>query len=224
MPNPLIKSVLSVFLCLAASGAFACEFRPNGASGPEPAATLDMLPEGIVSGTLRCGARAHAALVWTLGVDGGQENLGVRDDKLFEIRHTGPLNRLMAAHVEDHAHITVFERSETVKISSGPLPEGRFSIRRFFTFCDIDHAADPLDCSIGKARIKGRRTAQDTNKDGYLDISEHEISYYDGDSKLHVLSFATPYGDSLTADAGLWIEAVNAVSDVLKPRELASAE
>lgn len=215
---------LPVLLSLAASPALACEFLPNGENGPESAARLETIAEGIVTGTLRCGRDSHAAYVWTLGVDGKRENLGIRDDALFSERHTGPLDRLMAAYVEDHVRITVFERNETVKISRTPMPDDRFSMRRFFTFCDVAGTADPLDCSVGKARIKGRRTAEDTNRDGYLDASMHEISYYDGDSKLHVLGFSTPYGDSLTADVGLWIEALNAVSDVLQPREVAVAD
>lgn len=224
MTRNAIRIGLPVFLSLAASPTLACEFLPNGENGPQPAAKLETIPEGIISGALRCGRNSHAAFVWTLGVDGEQEKLGIRDDALFEERHTGPLEKLMAAYVEDHARITVFERSETAKISRTPMPDDRISMRRFFTFCDVAASDDPLDCSVGKTRIKGRRTAEDTNRDGYLDASMHEISYYDGNSKLHVLSFATSYGDSLTADVGLWIEAVNAVSDVLMPREIASAD
>jgi len=215
---------LSLLLSLAALPASACAFLPKGEDGPEAAARLDTLADGIVTGALRCGRDSYAAYVWTLPVDGEQESLGIRDDALFAERHTGPLDQLMAAYVEDHVRITVFERSETVKISRAPMPGDRFSMRRFFTFCDIAGIADPLDCSVGKTRIKGRRTAEDSNRDGYLDVSMHEISYYDGEAKLHVLSFATPYGDSLTADVGLWIEAVNAVSDVLQPRPLAEAD
>ena len=93
---------------------------------------------------------------------------------------------------------------------------------RFFTFCENTAGADPLDCSVGKTRIKGRRTAEDTDRDGYLDASMHEISYYDGASKLHFMQFVTPWSQSMTADAGLWIEAVNAMSDVLKPKKFAA--
>lgn len=224
MTREAIRIGLPVFLSLAASPALACEFLPNGEDGPKPAAKLETVPEGIVTGTLRCGRDSHAAYVWTLGVDGKQESLGIRDDALFAERHTGRLDRLMSAYVEDHVRITVFERSETVKISRTPVPDDQFSMRRFFTFCDVAETVDPLDCSVGKVRIKGRRTAEDSNRDGYLDASMHEISYYDGVSKLHVLSFATHHGDSLTTDVGLWIEAVNAVSDVLQPRPAVAAD
>lgn len=59
--------------------------------------------------------------------------------------------------------------------------------------------------------------------DGYLDVSRHEISVYDGSGKLHFMSFEMPWTDSVTADAYVLIEALNAMSDVLQPTELASA-
>ncbi|MCI5074967.1 hypothetical protein [Oricola sp.] len=212
-------------LCVsAAAPALACEFVSDEIEGRAITETLASVKDGLVPGALRCGTEEHPAYVWTLGVDGDQPSLGIRDDKLFETRHTGPLSPLLAAKVEDHVRMTVFERSETVKIARAPLTDDRFSFRRFFTFCDADGSADPLDCSVGSVRIKGRRTALDTNRDGFLDMSDHEISYYDGASKLHVIGFSTPYSDSLTADAGLWIEAINAVSDALKPREIALAD
>jgi hypothetical protein len=75
-----------------------------------------------------------------------------------------------------------------------------------------------LDCSIGATRIKARATSEDLDKDGYLDASMHEINYFDGVSRLHVMNFMTPYSANLTRDMSHWIEANNAVSDVLNPR------
>lgn len=229
MPRPImamkVAALTLVSLCvLPAVPAMACEFFLPDQSGGPAAARFETVPDGIVSGMLRCGDESHAAFVWTLGVDADQPSLGIRDDKLIETGHTGPLSELLKARVEDHVRLTVLERTETVDMARSPMPEGWFRYTRFFTFCEEIEGGDPLDCSVGKARIKGRRMAEDTDGNGYLDVSTHEINFYDGASKLHVLGFTTPYSDSMTADAGLWIEALNAVSAVLEPRELALAD
>ena len=213
--------IVAAVAALTPLAAQACEFVAG--SDPGSPVTFDTVADGIVSGSLRCGHEAHPAYIWTLPVDGDQAELGIRDDRLHNTDHVGPLGRLLAADVEDHVRLTVLERRETIPLSRSPVPQGWFRFQNFFTFCGIAEGVDPLDCSVGKARIKGTRTDDDTDRDGYLDTSTHEISFYDGASKLHFLSFVTPWTESLTADAGHWIEALNAVSDVLKPRKYAAA-
>ena len=93
-----------------------------------------------------------------------------------------------------------------------------------YEFKTYEEIARTLDCSVGEARVKARATAIDSDRDGHLDYSKHEISVFDGVSKLQVLSFMTPWRESVTADMGYWIEAINAVSDVLQPARLASAD
>lgn len=223
MPGLPFTLAISAAIALSAAPAFACEFLLDTDSGPERAQLSDIGP-GIATGTLQCGPRHVPVQLWTLGVDSGKAELGVRDDKLFDTRHTGPLTELVSAKIENHVRVSVHERSETVAMARAPLPSDYFSIRRFVTFCDIGTGADPLDCSLGKARVKARATAEDANRDGYLDLSTHEISVYDGGSRLQVLSFVTPWQDSVTTDMAWWIEALNAVSDVLKPKKFASAD
>lgn len=220
LPLPLI---LAAFFAAAALPAHGCELLLEREDGPKPA-RLDDIGPGIVSGILSCGQTRRLMQFWSLAVDPDQPGLGVRDGKLFDTRYTGPLTELFSAKVEDHVHLSVHERTETVPLSRSPLPGDRHSIRRFVTFCDVDGSPDPLDCSLGATRLKARATARDSDRDGYLDMSLHEISFYDGGSKLHVMSFVTPYSASLTADIGTWIEAINAVSDVLSHKELASVD
>ena len=220
MDRPFYLIVIAAAAALSPLAAHACEFVVQG---QDHSATFDTVAEGVVSGSIRCGRDTHPAYIWTLHVDGDQASLGIRDDELLNTDHLGPLDELLAADIEDHTRLTVLERTETIPMSRSPIPAGWFQLTRFFTFCEKATGTDPLDCSVGTARIKGRRTAEDTDRDGYLDMSTHEISYYDGASKLHFMSFVTPWTESATADAGLWIEALNAVSDVLQPRRLASA-
>jgi hypothetical protein len=223
MPRLFLPLVLTAIFAFPATSVFACEFVRDSVGGPQSARLGDIEP-GIASGTLSCGKSRYPAQFWTLAVDSREADLGVRDGKLFDPSHTGPLTELVSARIEKHARVSVHERSETVAMSRSPMPSGRHSFRRFVTFCDLSGNDDPLDCSLGAARLKARATAQDANRDGYPDISMHEISFYDGKSRLHVMSFVTPYAESLTVDIGTWIEAINAVSDALKPRELASAD
>lgn len=219
----LFSLVLAAFFAFPPASSDACEFLLDGDSGPQPA-RLEDLPPGIFFGALSCGAKRRVTQVWTLDVDPGKAELGVRDGKLFDTKYTGPLTQLASVQIEDHVRVSVHERTETVSMPRSPIPADRHSFRRFVTFCAISGSADSLDCSLGAMRVKARATARDTDRDGYLDISLYEISVYDGDSKLHVMSFVTPYAASLTADMGTWIEAINAVSDVLTQRELASAD
>lgn len=215
--------IVTAFATLLPVASHACEFLAADKGGSGIPATFDTVADGVVSGFLRCGREAYPAYVWTLAVDADQPSLGIRDDKLLDTDSTGPLGELLAADIEDHVRMTVLERTDTIGLPRSPVPEGWFKLTRFFTFCESAEGADPLDCSVGAARIKGWRKAEDTDRDGYLDMSTHEISYYDGASKLHFMSFVTPWSESLTADAGVWIEAVNAVSDVLQPRKVAYA-
>ncbi|WP_193174450.1 hypothetical protein [Oricola nitratireducens] len=223
MPRLSFSRVLAVLFVLTASPAAACEFLTDAGNGPEAVQFADIQP-GIAPGALRCGSDLFPGYLWTLGVDGQQAELGIRDDKLFDAESTGPLVELLSAKVEGHARVTVHERRETAAMPRSPLPQGWFQYRRFVTFCDATGYDDPLDCSLGRARVKARATAADSDRDGYLDMSTHEISFYDGASKLHVLNFVTPWTESLTADIATWIEAINAVSDALKPKKFASAD
>lgn len=194
------------------------------ADGDMHDARLADLPEGIAAGVLDCAGERHPAQFWTLAIDPGQRQVGVRDNKLFDTLHTGPLTRLVSAQVEDHVRVVVLERSETAALSLSEVPPKRAGFRRFVTFCDDMDNSDPLDCSIGTARIKARATARHRDDDGFPDSTFHEISYYDGGARLHVISFAAPYSARPAGDLSLWIGAINAVSDILKPEETASTE
>lgn len=209
--------IVAAIAALAPLASHACEFVVAEKGGTAAPATFETVSEGIVSGALRCGREAYPASIWTLHVDGAQPSLGIRDDRLVNTDTTGPLGELLAANVEDHVRLTILERTETIGMQRSPLPAQWYRLTRFFTFCETAGGADPLDCSVGKARIKGRSVAEDTDRDGYLDTLAHEISFYDGASKLHFLSLVSPWSESPTADAGFLIEALNAVSDVLKP-------
>ncbi len=187
-------------------------------------ARLADLPDGIVTGVLDCAGDRYPAQFWTLAVDPARNHLGVRDNKLFDPVHTGALTRLVSAKVEDHVRVVVLERSETAALSLSAAPQKRNGFRRFVTFCDNIETADPLDCSIGTVRIKARATAEHLDNDGYPDVTLHEISYYDGESRLHVISFAAPYSPRPSGDLSRWIGVINAVSDVLQPEQTASIE
>ncbi|MFZ2101840.1 MAG: hypothetical protein WAU86_14875 [Oricola sp.] len=223
MSRPSLPLALATAFLLPAVPASACQLLLDADDGPEPARLSDIGP-GIAAGMLQCGRELFPAQVWTLEVDPAKPELGVRDGKLFDTRFTGPLTELVSAKIASHARVSVQERSETVAMSRSPMPEGRNSFRRIVTFCDLSDSGDPLDCSLGAARVKARSTAEDADRDGYLDLSTHEISFYDGASKLHVMSFVTPWEPKLTTDMAHWIDALNAVSDVLKPRKLALAD
>ncbi|QKV19939.1 hypothetical protein [Oricola thermophila] len=223
MPRSTIPPLLAAIFALLLSPAEACTFLLEDDSGPRIARLGDIRP-GTTRGVLSCGARRHAVLFWTLAVDADKAEIGVRDGKLFDTRFTGPLTELMSARIENHVRVSVHERTETTGMPRSPMPAGRHSFRRFVTFCDLGNDADPLDCSVGSARIKARATATDSDRDGHPDFSLHEISLYDGTSRLHVMSFTAPFADSITAEIGTSIEAINAVSDVLRAREVASAD
>lgn len=213
MRRDLGSIAVLVFALLASAPANACDLRLRDGT---VAADLSALPEGIVEATVDCGARRLTAQFWTLAVDPAQTELGVRDGKLFDTTRTGPLTELVSARIEDHLRVTVQERSDTAALSLRPEPQPRARYRRFGTFCDDIADSDPLDCSVGEARIKARVTAEHVDDDGWLDISMHEISVYDGDSRLHVMSFTTPYSPETTDDIAQWIEALHAVSDLLR--------
>lgn len=221
MMHPIVFSLLA--FVLAAAPASACEFLVATKNGAVRAETFDTVPDGVVAGKLHCGSEAYSAFVWTLAVDGDQPSLGIRDDKLHDTTMTGPLSRRLVARVGDHARLTVLERTETVGMARAPAPSGWFSFQSFFTFCEAGADVDPLDCSLGHARVKGWRKDEDLDRDGFLDVTKHEISYYDGASRLHFMNIVTPWKESVTAGAVIWIEALDAVSDALKPRKLASA-
>jgi hypothetical protein len=217
------STVFLAFTAMAMSwpaAAHACEFLVNTETGMQPVQLSDM-NDGIVNGTLGCGSERLNTQFWTMSVDTGKSVLGVRDGKLFETRFTGPLSELLTAQIEDHVDVSVHERTETVELSRGPLPVKRHRFRRYVTFCDAG-AADPLNCSLGDVRVKARVTFEHADDDGYLDASMHEISFFDGVSKLHVMSFITPYSQNPTGDISRWIEAINAVSDVLQPQKAAA--
>lgn len=216
MPRLFHLTVIAAIATMTPAVAHACDFLLRGETGMTKA-TLDDAPEGIAAGMFWCGGDNYGVQLWTLVVDPQQADLGIRDGKLFDTTTIGPLTELLSAQIENHARVSVHERTETVSMQRSPIPRGWHSFRRFVSFCDLAGTGDPLDCSLGAARIKAYSTAKDSDLDGYLDYSLHEISYYDGASKLHVLRFVTPYSKSVTADVGIWIEAINAVSDVLKP-------
>ncbi|MBZ0161548.1 MAG: hypothetical protein K8H74_02415 [Notoacmeibacter sp.] len=146
------------------------------AGGELRGARLVDLPDGIATGVLDCTGERHPAQFWTLAIDPGQPNIGVRDNKLIDTVHTGPLTRLISARVADHVRVLVLERSETAPLSLSDVPPKRAGFRRFVTFCDNIEGGDPLDCSIGRVRIKARASPRHLDDDGYPDSTLHEIS------------------------------------------------
>lgn len=209
-----LRLVLIALAFCAAEPAAACTLTSPTDESMRPLRLADM-PDGLSGAVMRCGAREMKLQVWTLAVDGAAASLGIRDEPLFSADRTGPLTRLISAKVEAAGQVAVFERRETAALSQGGDQVRRQAFRRFATFCDGRAGADPLDCSLGAARVKARVSVRHADEDGIPDVGVHEISVYDGADRLQVISFIAPYAASPVRDVALWIEVLNAASDVL---------
>ena len=216
------RYVLVALCALVCAPALSCELLVDRGAGPEPVRLAGLGP-GIAGGELACGPARQAAQVWTLAVDPQKSALGIRDDPLFSQRFTGPLSEVIALRIENDVRLTVFERTSTVGLSRSLASARRDGYRRFATFCDAA-PADPLDCSVKGVRLKVRVTFEHADNDGYLDTALHEISYYDGAAKLHVISIVTPYVEGPMANINVWVAAIYAVSDVLSSPAFVAAE
>ncbi len=79
----------------------------------------------------------------------------------------------------------------------------------FATLCDRDDNV-PLNCSWGTSRIKFRTTSLDTNADEVIDKNYHELSVYNANGRLHMITFWTPHRGELESTAQDWIAALEA--------------
>lgn len=197
------------FLTAAKTDAAACEIWIEGDPAWAGAAAPGDLPERLVPASLRCGGAARPIAVWTLKTDHEAPYLGIRDAPLFQTSNTGPLHQISEADLFSTAKLAVFVRASAAEsvLADGALAP---SYRRFATFCDVeqrmDRPASPLDCSLNGARVKARATAKDVDRDGVLDVVNHEISLYLGADRLHVVFFAEPYRTSALSGAATWID------------------
>lgn len=201
-------------LLLIAAFAFGASAPPSlaepcgvvAATGAE-ATPLEALPEGIVRGRAECEGLSRPVAVWTLPVDGGAADLGIRDRPLFRSRAANPLVRVARAAVGEAGRLTLFKRREAHTRTEGAadLPDRRPPFRLFGTFCDLA-ATEPLDCRAGAARIKMRADVVDTDRDGALDRVRHEVSIWDGADRLQVLMFETEHAGPPLRNAVPWVE------------------
>lgn len=154
-------------------------------------ARIEELPDGVFLGGLKCRHGIRAVSVWTMTVDGGAARLGIRDDPLFDGVGANPLVAVASIGYDDSARFTVFRRNQSV---TGGLRAGAPD-RIFGTLCtEIGAGAEvPLDCSFGEHRVKMRVDIRDNDVDGVHDRAYHEISIYDGDSRLQVIYMETTY-------------------------------
>ncbi|MEM6668272.1 MAG: hypothetical protein AAF661_03560 [Pseudomonadota bacterium] len=201
-------AIAAIGLLAVSSHAHAC--LQTSQDAPQPfEGRLSALGEGTTRFDANCLQQPSSFVVWALAVDAESTYLGVRDDALFQERHTGPLIRLGDAEIGNVARVTVLARPQAIERT--PITTGmRQTPHRWFgTICDRTHFGDPLDCNVGEQRIKMRMDAQHVDGDGLLDVSVHEISVYDGDARLYVISFITPYRSSPEEAAATWIDVLS---------------
>lgn len=189
-----------VLVALAVESRAGCGLRVgDGAIRP-----LADLPEGTIRGQGVCDGVETPMAVWTMAVDGGSEDLGIRDRPLLQSAPANPLIAVEAAAVGT-ARITVFRRRATPDPGRGP--DDRRPFRFFGTLCDAG-AAEPLDCSAGSSRVRMRANVMDTDQDGVLDRVRHEVSIWDGADRLQVMMFETRHAGRPLSNAAAWIDAL----------------
>lgn len=174
-------------------------------AAPHAGARLSALPDGLYAATLDCGGEMTPLEIWTLTVDADEPHLGVRDDALFSEEHTGPLVRVGDAVIGKAARVTVLLREQTARRTDAASDFQQAPYRTFGTVCDVHHFGTPLHCGVGARRIKIRSDARDSDLDGALDLSFHQVSVYDGADRLQVISFPAAYDPSPMAAAADWV-------------------
>lgn len=185
--------------------AAACGLRLGDAE-PVP---IDALPVGTVTGQADCDGVERQLSVWTLSVDPGAPDLGIRDRPLFRQRAANPLVPLASVAVGE-GRMTLFRRRSEPERTADELPaaaDRRAPYRLFGTYCDAD-AGDPLDCTAGAARVKMRADVIDHDGDGTLDRVRHSISIWKGGDRLRVMMFETPHAGRPLGNAAAWVEAL----------------
>lgn len=179
--------------------AHACDFLvagPNGSAVKGP--SFDKMQDGLTSGILECGPEIHRLMVITLNLDPSLEHIGVRDDPSFSTDVLGDLKRLQDVPVSGNANVHILSR-----VNEPPSIGVNRGFVHFATLCDGRDADTPLMCSWGQSRIKFRITALDTNADQVVDSAYHELSVYNNEGRLHMVTFWAPYREQIqhtTAD------------------------
>ena len=215
-----LESVLALSACImawtaapaAAQTALRCvlalQDHAIGEAGTPPLAGLK---EGTERGFIKCAAGHRQAHIWTLDI-GSSPRAGVRVDPLFRTSIVGPLQLMAQLTLAGAARLSIFERETTASQTRAGAVSRRHRYQRFMTLCDAATAADPLNCSYGAARVKGRVTMADADRDGELDTALHEISVFDGGTRLHVIAFSTGLAAQPEDHAGVWVEALQATA------------
>lgn len=192
--------------------AIKCVFAvPDMASGSIETHRLHTLREGTSRGLIKCMTRHQRADVWTLDI-GNSPTVGVRVGPLFRTSIVGKLGTLARLTIKGAARLTIFEPVSTIETTRAGNISRRYRYQVFMTLCDASTAADPLNCWFGTARVKGRVTMVDGDRDGELDTAQHEISVFDGGSRLHVIAFNTTLAAEPEDHAGRWVEALAATT------------
>jgi hypothetical protein len=198
-----------------AEGQVQCLFAlPDPGSGEVRIERLSTLAEGTSRGVIKCSTSHRRADIWTLDI-GTSPTAGVRTAPLFRAAIVGKLERLAQLTVSGKARLTIFEPVSTAATTRAGTVSRRHRFQRFMTLCDASPAPDPLNCWYGTARIKGRITMADLDRNGELDTALHEISVFDGGSKLHVIAFNTKLAKDPADHVGVWIEALSATTTLL---------
>lgn len=191
----------------------ACDFlipNQNGAATKGP--TFDRLDDGFTRGVLDCDGEIHRLLVMTIDIDTTQEYVGVRDDPLFSTDVTGDLKSVNNISVSGTSMVHVMGR-----VNQSPRIGVRRGFVHFATLCEEGNGIDPLNCSWGTSRIKFRSTTLDTDADEIVDRSFHELSIYNANGRLHMVTFWTPHRGEISNTTNDWIGALRAFGlDVTK--------
>lgn len=196
---------LSIFVAVS-SPAHACQFlipdaSGNAAQGP----SLDTIADGFTQGLLDCGGESHRMVVMTINVDTSQDHIGVRDDPLFSSDVIGELKTVDNITVSPTSKVHILGR-----VNQSPRIGVRRGFVHFATLCNENQLLAPLDCSWGTSRIKFRTTIIDTDADEVVDRSYHELSIYQKNGRLHMVTFWTPHRDHIRHTTADWINALHA--------------
>lgn len=195
-----------------AQPAITCVFAvPDATTGKVETHELSTLREGTSKGLIKCTASHRRADVWTLDI-GASPTAGVRVGPLFRTSIIGPLEAMVRLSLAGKARLTIFETSSTAPATRSGAVSRRHRYQRFMTLCDAATAADPLNCSFGAARVKGRVTMLDADRDGELETAQHELSVFDGGTRLHVIAFDTGLARHPEDHAAAWLEALRATA------------
>lgn len=209
----LIALGFGLLALVPSRSAAACNFlvpdaNGNAVQGP----SFGAMHDGFIRGLLECGAGTYNLMIMTINVDTTQKHVGVRDDSLFGSDVTGELKTISNVPVSTTSNIYVLDR-----VNQSPFIGVRRGFVRFATLCDAKDAMAPLNCSWGTSRIKFRATTLDTDADEVVDRSYHELSIYNADGRLHMVTFWTPNRDQIINMTEDWISALKAFGlDVLK--------